>query len=357
MKPNRLKKGDKVAIVSLSSGILGEDFAKHELELGIKRLEEFSLIPVFMDNSLKGMTYLKDHPEKRAEDLKQAFLYKDIKAIICAIGGNDTYRTLPHLLSDKEFVEAVKTNPKIFLGFSDSTTNHLMLNKLGLTTFYGQAFLTDLAEFEPQMLEYSKNAFEYLFNAPQNHQINPSKFWFEDRTDYSPSAVGTMRNSHQNRGYEVLQGTNTSEGILLGGCVEVLAEYIGLASENQEKIENIVKDYNVFPSCEDWKGKIMLLETSEGKLEPEKYRAFIKKLKAIGIAKNLNGIIAGKPIDEVYYEEYKQILKEEFSEFNFPILYNINVGHAYPHTILPLGETVIIDPINKTLTIKNSALK
>ena len=31
----------KIAIVSLSSGILGEEFAKHEVEIGIKRLEEY----------------------------------------------------------------------------------------------------------------------------------------------------------------------------------------------------------------------------------------------------------------------------------------------------------------------------
>ena len=36
-KPYRLNKGDKVAIVSLSSGILGEQFVVHELDLGVKR--------------------------------------------------------------------------------------------------------------------------------------------------------------------------------------------------------------------------------------------------------------------------------------------------------------------------------
>lgn len=32
-KPKALVKGDKVAVVSMSSGMLGEDFAKHELDL------------------------------------------------------------------------------------------------------------------------------------------------------------------------------------------------------------------------------------------------------------------------------------------------------------------------------------
>lgn len=33
IKPELLKKGDKVAIVSLSKGLLGMPYSKHELEL------------------------------------------------------------------------------------------------------------------------------------------------------------------------------------------------------------------------------------------------------------------------------------------------------------------------------------
>ena len=32
-----------VTIVSLSRGMLGEDFARHELEIGVRRLEEYGL--------------------------------------------------------------------------------------------------------------------------------------------------------------------------------------------------------------------------------------------------------------------------------------------------------------------------
>ncbi|MGN9020243.1 GNAT family N-acetyltransferase [Lachnospiraceae bacterium HCP1S3_C3] len=34
----KLRKGDKVAIVSLSSGMLGEEFCSHNIEIGAKRL-------------------------------------------------------------------------------------------------------------------------------------------------------------------------------------------------------------------------------------------------------------------------------------------------------------------------------
>lgn len=358
MKPNKLKHGDKVAIVSLSSGILGEAFAKHELDLGIKRMEEFGLVPVFMENSLKGMEYIKNHPEKRADDLKQAFADNSIKAIFCAIGGTDSYLTLPHLMSDETFIKNVKSNPKIFVGFSDSTTSHIMLNKLGLTTFYGQSFLVDIAEFEPDMLPYSKTAFEYLFNPTENHEIKPSPVWYKNRTDYSPAAVGTMREKFEDKkGYELLQGTGIVSGKLLGGCIEVLSEYIDAGvSENQAEINDIIKTHNPFPSLKEWNNSIMLLESSDGLSSPENYRTMIQSFKKSGIMNVINGLIVGKPMDEVYYDEYKQILKEELSEFNFPILYNINIGHSYPHTLLPLGEVVEIDSNNKTLTIKNNPL-
>ena len=40
----------------------------------------------------------------------------------------------------------VVNKPKIFIGFSDSTNNHLMFNKLGLVTYYGLNFLSDICE-------------------------------------------------------------------------------------------------------------------------------------------------------------------------------------------------------------------
>ena len=140
MKPKRFNKGDKIAIVSLSRGLLGMPFCKHELDLGIKRLKDFGLEPVIMPNALKDMDYLEKHPEERAADLKTAFMNPEIKGIICAIGGDDTYKTIPYLMDDKEFVDAVKNNPKIFMGFSDTTNNHIRLNRLGLSTFYASIY-------------------------------------------------------------------------------------------------------------------------------------------------------------------------------------------------------------------------
>ena len=74
IRPKRLNKGDKIAIVSLSRGLLGMPFCKHELDIAIRRLKEFGLEPVIMPNALKDMKYIEEHPEARASDLKEAFM-------------------------------------------------------------------------------------------------------------------------------------------------------------------------------------------------------------------------------------------------------------------------------------------
>ena len=58
-----------IAIVSLSSGTLGEDFAKHEVNIGVKRLKDFGMNVTFMPHALKGIEYVKNHPAERAADL------------------------------------------------------------------------------------------------------------------------------------------------------------------------------------------------------------------------------------------------------------------------------------------------
>ena len=69
-----------VAIVSLSAGTLGEDFVRHELELGRARLEAMGLAVKFAPHALMGRAYLAAHPEARAADLLWAFRDRETAA-------------------------------------------------------------------------------------------------------------------------------------------------------------------------------------------------------------------------------------------------------------------------------------
>ena len=54
IKPHYLKPGDRIAVVSLSSGMLGEECCSHSLEIGRKRMEEFGLTPVYAQLTERG---------------------------------------------------------------------------------------------------------------------------------------------------------------------------------------------------------------------------------------------------------------------------------------------------------------
>ena len=331
-----------VAIVSLSSGIVGESFAEFEKKIGIKRLEDFGLKVRFMPHALLGLNYIKNHPEKRSLDLLNALRDPDIDMILCAIGGDDTYRLLPYLFENDELKKAVKAAAnKIFLGFSDTTINHFMLHKVGMTTFYGQAFLPDICELSTDMLPYTKKYFQELISTRTIHEITPSDVWYEERTEFSPEKVGTLPVPHPNKGFELLQGSAIFSGKILGGCIDSM--YDMFDSERYNDMPILCRKYHLFPDVKDWKGRIILLETSEEKLAPEKYKKALEYIKSAGVFDVVSGVLVGKPQDEIYADEYKKILVEVINNQKLPILFNVNIGHAAPRCIIPFGVEAVVD--------------
>ena len=329
----------KIGIVSLSSGILGEDFVAHEVKIGIERLKKYGIEVEFLPNSKKGIEFIKNNPEARAEDLIKAFKDDSIDMILCAIGGDDTYRLLPYLFENNELEKIAKQ--KIFLGFSDTTMNHFMLNKVGIKTFYGQAFLPDVCELSNEMLPYSEHFFEELINNGRIKEIYPSDVWYNEREDFSEKSIGISMEEHQNRGFELLRGNAKFEGQILGGCLETIFDIFD--NSRYEDTVYLCQKYNLFPSLDEWENKILLLETSEERPKPELFRKMILKLQEYGIFDVISGLIIGKPQNEEYYNEYKQIILDEIKNQDLSIVYNINVGHSTPRCIIPFGVNAKVD--------------
>ena len=74
----------------------------------------------------------------------------------------------------------------------------------------------------------------------------------------------------------------------------------------------------------------------------------------------IKGIIVGKPLDETYYEEYKDVYQKIIKEFNcedLGIIYNVNIGHTCRTGVLPLGIEYEIDLDKKIIKFKESGAK
>ncbi|MBP8639483.1 MAG: LD-carboxypeptidase [Oscillospiraceae bacterium] len=341
VKPQKLNIGDKVAAVSLSWGGAGDDEIRWRYYQGKERLEKlFGLEVVEMPNTLKGSEFIYNNPQKRAEDLMQAFSDSSIKAIITCIGGNDSIRMLPFINFD-----VIKNNTKIFVGYSDSTVTHYICMKAGITSFYGPSILTDFAE-NIEMPQYTVEAVHRIFfsNAAIG-ELQPSPTWTGERLDWIIENKDTARKFIPNRRYELLQGKGKIRGRLIGGCIEVF---------------NFLKGTSVFPTIDCFDDTILFLETAEVLSPPWLIEDELRGYGAMGILNRINGIFWGKPMGEVYYGEYKDVIRKVLREFDcadLPVLYNGSFGHNEPKTILPFGALAEIDCDSISFSILESGVE
>lgn len=341
IKPTRLIPGDKVAIVSLSWGGLGDKELIHKYYIAKERLEKiFGLEVVTMPHALKGSEFVYNNPELRAKDLMDAFKDPTIKGIISAIGGDDSVRILPYIDYD-----VIHNNPKIFMGYSDTTVTHFIMNKAGVVSYYGPCIMKEFAEYG-RIFDYTERAVKnILFSETKGYEVPSCDYWSNDHIEWAEENINarykTIPETHH---YELLSGTGKVSGQLLGGCLDVFPMIVGT---------------DIWPKVDEWKGKILLLETSEEKPNPDYVTYYLRNLGAQGILNAVNGIIVGKPQDEEFYEEYKAVYLSVLKEFNcenLPIIYNVNIGHAVPIGILPLGIEYELDLDEKIIRFSESAV-
>lgn len=149
------------------------------------------------------------------------------------------------------------------------------------------------------------------------------------------------RERKEEHGHEFLYGKDTIQGELLGGCLESLSEII--TGERYADQKEIYKKYQIFPTREQWRDKIVFVETSEEKPNPKKLKEMLKVLEDKGVFSVARGLIIGKPQDEFYYDEYKEIYKDLAKKHNLPTVFNLNFGHTSPRIVLPYGKPIKIN--------------
>lgn len=339
-KPNRLNRGDKIALVSLSWGGAGDENLLWRYKQGKERLEQvFGLEVIEMKHTLAGTEYIYNHPEKRAEDLMNAFQDNSIKGIIACIGGIESIRMLPYINFD-----IISKNPKVFMGYSDTTTTHLFCYKVGISSIYGPTLLVDFAE-NVAMSQYTvKHIEKTLFSSEVIGKIEPSLQWTSEYLPWEEKNKLIQRKFKDNSGYELLQGKGIVKGRLIGGCFEVF---------------DILRGTELFPKLEDFDDSILFMETSEEKPPAWLIECSLRIYGMNGILDRIKGIIWGKPQDETYYEEYKDAIKKVMKEFgkeDLPILYNMNFGHTEPKICLPYGALAEINCDKSSFSILESAV-
>ena len=344
MKPQMLCPGSRIAAISLSWG--GPGTMPYRYEIGKQQFEEaFGVTVIETEHALRDANWLSRNPKARADDLMAAFVDKTIDGIISTIGGEDSIRTLPYLDLD-----LIRNNPKVFMGFSDTTISHAACFKAGIVSFYGPSFMAGFAEnggMFPYMVDSVQRT---LFSPEPIGVVEPNRAgWTVEHLPWeNPENQSIRRKLNPCTDWKFHQNEGVVEGQLFGGCVEVLDWLRGT-------------DY--FPAATDLQGAVLFLETSEEAAPPSLLTRFVRCLAAMDILEGLNGILLGRPgggVDPNTFHEYDDALcktvREEYGLNDMPIVTNMDFGHTDPMFVIPIGMKVRIDSAKQEITIDEAAV-
>jgi muramoyltetrapeptide carboxypeptidase LdcA involved in peptidoglycan recycling len=338
--PRRLSAGDRVAIVATSWP--GSTVFPHVYEHGLRNLREvFGLEVVEFPSTRMSPQEADASPERRAADLNAAFADSSIAAIFTVIGGDDSVRILPFL-----DLELARANPKILLGYSDTTTQLLAYAQAGLTVMNGPSVMAGLAQLEHQpgleahirsILFEPTPEYEYL---PFGYRAGRYPPWGEQPGDL----IGPLE---PDAGWRWLQGTTPARGRLVGGCIEVLATMLATPW---------------WPAPGYFDDRILFLETSEEVPTPLDVGRWLRNYGAQGILGRIAGLVIARP--RGYTPEMVDVLDavilERLAEWgvrDIPVLAGADFGHIDPQWILPHNVLAELDPAGDRFRLLEPAVR
>ncbi|MBU0636844.1 LD-carboxypeptidase [Patescibacteria group bacterium] len=341
-KPEKLKQGDVVAIVSPSWG--GPSAFPRIYENGLKILREWGLKIKEFPTARMDAGFLKANPKIRAKDINNAFADPEIKAIFTSIGGNDSVLILPFV--DKQIIAS---NPKILMGYSDTSTLHVFLVLQGLVSFYGPSIMAGFSQMENLPESFKSHVYEILFEPKDIYEYKPYGKYCDGYLNWANKEnIGKVNPIKTDNGWHWLQGTKKVSGKLFGGCIEVL---------------EMIKATDFWPLRYFWKEKILFLETSEQKPSINYIEHALRNYGMLGVFDQISGFIFSRARDYSDEEKIKleekivSIVAEEFGKTDLPIIANFDVGHTDPQLILPLGIKAEIDCQNKSIQLIENWMK
>lgn len=311
IKPKKLSKHATIGIISPASPQRNPDF----LHKGIRYLESIGYrveVGKYAFSSHDG--YLAGTDEQRLEDLHSMFANPEINAIFCARGGYGTMRIL-----DKIDYSLIERNPKIFVGFSDTTALQLaLLTKISLVSFMGAMPAVDM--------KGDRNE-EFINSETEEF------FWNILSTD---KPIGMI---HQSRHIETLFPGSAS-GNLLPVNLSLLVALLGT--------EYLPYIYNYFntastdksPSVENSNSFLLLPEDigeDSYKIDRMLRQIYLSKFHTLcsGFA---FGSFTDPPMTAATPQRLISSVLEEYAQlFNKPAISNILFGHHAPKLTLPMG--------------------
>jgi len=315
-KPPALLVGDTIAFCA-PSGFLDSV----RMSLAKTRLEEKGFYIVHEDSIYRRWGYLAGTDAQRASELMSYFKDKSVRAIFPGTGGYGSTRILSMLDYD-----IIKSNPKIFIGFSDITALHIAFNQLAnLITFH------------------TPNPMYGLGSKKGLDPISELYFWslLMNSNDYNYEIPFDLYGDSL-KVQTMVPGI--ASGKLVGGNLSLICSTMGSVYEAKTM------------------GSILFIE-DVGEA-PYRIDRYLSELKLAGKLDLVNGIIIGRfsrreteAPDRSTDFQMHQVFQQYFSKMKVPVIFNFPSGHGSKNVSLPLGCIVEINTDDEIFKVLESPIK
>ena len=284
--PPYLQKGDTIGITSTARKINPD-----ELEFTIRFLEEKGFVIKLGSCIGKEEHQFAGTDEERTQSINELIHDTSVKAILCARGGYGSVRIV-----DQINWEGLQHAPKWICGYSDVTVLHARVHTLGVASLHS----TMPINFKTNTIEALESLVLQLKGTPTSLSADTHAF---------------------NR-------TGTASGQLVGGNLSILYSLLG----SQDQL--------------DTTGKILFLED----LDEYLYHIdrMMQALKRAGMLDDITGLVIGGMNDMndnaiPFGSTAKQIIANAVKEYNYPIAFNLPVGHIDDNRTLMLGAEYMLE--------------
>lgn len=308
IKPKKLKKGDLVGLVTTSQPV-----SQKVIDKSVSYLQGLGFNVRVGKHAADAVGFMGGRPEDRANDLMEMFLDDTISGIFITGGG----RTANHLLPLLNFDE-IRKHPKMFMALSNSSIiANAITAKSGIITFHGPT--------------------GYLFG---EEGITPFTEEHMIKVIFSNEPIGTIESYSKSR--LLKKGTGIVKGRLYGGHLLTNRSLLGT------------------PYAPDWEGSILFIEECFQELHD--FDDSLMHYKLSGVFEKISALIVGTPmgVEEKSYpavENIQDIILRICKDYDFPILYGLDIGHTPNKVTLPIGAMAELDRQSGVLRINESVLR
>ena len=316
----------------------------------MRRLAEVTgLVPVEYPTTRQ----LGASPEDRARDLNAAFADPQIRAVIATVGGEDQITVIGHLDAD-----AVRADPKPFLGYSDNTNLHQWLWANGVASFYGGSTQVHLGPGPAVDEVHAASLRAALLTGGRLEITEPGESedhgvdWLDPRALTEFGTREPVPGPHDDGARGVGEGASpwrwagprrAVTGRTWGGCLEVLP---WVMAAGRGPADTAVLE-----------GGVLLIETSEELPSAGEVRRLLRILGESGVLGAVDAVLAARPPTSSFEAprgaeerarrsaEQADVVVEEVGRYNPDAVVCVGVpfGHTRPQWVLPHGGVMTVD--------------